>query len=356
MIKLLLQKGLRGLLTLFGVTVVVFFLFNVLGDPAQMMVDQNASQAQIEKIQQKYGFDLPTYQQFLYFLNDLSPLSIHSTQTENFSYYNQNKYGGYMLNLGSVALVLKQPYLRTSYQRQGKRVSDIIAETLPNTFILALSSISIAIVFGMILGVLAGYFKGTFLDSSLLFLSTLGMSIPSFVSAILFSWIFGHLLGDLTGLNMTGSLYEMDDFGEAQHLQLKNLLLPAIVLGIRPIAVIVQLVRSGIIDVLQQEYIKTAYAKGLTTFQVVYRHAIKNTLNPVITAVSGWFASMLAGAVFVEYIFGWRGLGKEIVNALNTLDIPVVMGAVLVIASLFIIINLIVDFLYIYIDPKAKPF
>ena len=261
-----------------------------------------------------------------------------------------------MLNLGSVALVLKQPYLRTSYQRQGKRVSDIIAETLPNTFILALSSISIAIVFGMILGVLAGYFKGTFLDSSLLFLSTLGMSVPSFFSAILFSWIFGHLLGDLTGLNMTGSLYEMDDFGEAQHLQLKNLLLPAIVLGIRPIAVIVQLVRSGIIDVLQQEYIKTAYAKGLTSFQVVYRHAIKNTLNPVITAVSGWFASMLAGAVFVEYIFGWRGLGKEIVNALNTLDIPVVMGAVIVIASLFIIINLIVDFLYIYIDPKAKPF
>ena len=155
---------------------------------------------------------------------------------------------------------------------------------------------------------------------------------------------------------MTGSLYEMDDFGEAQHLQLKNLLLPSIVLGIRPIAVIVQLVRSGIIDVLQQEYIKTAYSKGLTPFQVVYHHAIKNALNPVITAVSGWFASMLAGAVFVEYIFGWRGLGKEIVNALNTLDIPVVMGAVLVIASLFVIINLIVDFLYIYIDPKAKPF
>ena len=335
---------------------VVFFLFNVLGDPAQMMVDQNASQAQIAKIQQKYGFDLPTYRQFLYFLNDLSPLSIHSTQTGDFSYYSQNKYGGYALNLGSVALVLKRPYLRTSYQRQGKRVSDIIAETLPNTFILALSSIGIAIVLGMILGVLAGYFKGSSLDSSLLLLSTLGMSVPSFFSAILFSWIFGHLLGDFTGLNMTGSLYEMDDFGEAQHLQLKNLLLPAIVLGIRPIAVIVQLVRSGIIDVLQQEYIKTAYAKGLTPFQVVYRHAIKNTLNPVITAVSGWFASMLAGAVFVEYIFGWRGLGKEIVNALNTLDIPVVMGAVLVIASLFVIINLIVDFLYIYIDPKTKPF
>ena len=221
MIKLLLEKGLSGLLTLLGVALVVFFLFNVLGDPAQMMVDQNVSQAQIAKIQQKYGFDLPTYQQFLYFLNDLSPLSIHSTQTGDFSFYNQNKYGGYALHWGSTVLVLKQPYLRTSYQRQGKKVSDIIAETLPNTFILALSSIGIAIVLGMILGVLAGYFKGSFLDSSLLLFSTLGMSVPSFFSAILFSWIFGHLLGDFTGLNMTGSLYEMDDFGEAQHLQLK---------------------------------------------------------------------------------------------------------------------------------------
>ena len=90
--------------------------------------------------------------------------------------------------------------------------------------------------------------------------------------------------------------------------------------------------------------------------QVVFGHALKNTLNPVITTISGWFASMLAGAVFVEYIFGWRGLGKEIVTALNTLDIPVVMGAVLVIASLFVVINILVDFLYIYIDPKANPF
>ncbi|MGB1449624.1 MAG: ABC transporter permease [Flavobacteriaceae bacterium] len=356
MIRLLIEKGVSGLFTLLGVTVVVFFLFNILGDPAQMMVDQNASQAQVKKIQQKYGFDLPLHQQFFFFLNDLSPLSIHSTQSSHLSYYTKEKYGGLSFEVARRVVALKWPYLRTSYQRQGKRVSAIIAETLPNTFVLALSSIGIAIVLGMILGVLAGYYKGSIWDAILLFVSTLGMSVPSFFSAILFSWVFGHLLGDWTGLNMTGSLYEMDDFGEGQQLQLKNLVLPALVLGIRPIAVIVQLVRSGMIDVLQQEYIKTAYAKGLTSFQVVYRHAIKNTLNPVITAVSGWFASMLAGAVFVEYIFGWRGLGKEIVNALNTLDIPVVMGAVLVIASLFVVINLMVDFLYIYIDPKAKPF
>ena len=354
--SLALQKGSSGLLTLVGVATVVFFLFNVLGDPAQMMLDQNASEAQRLKIQQKYGFDLSLHQQYFYFLNDISPLSIHSHKPGALNYFSPEKYNGYSFALGGSCLALKWPYLRTSYQRQGKKVSTIIQETLPNTFILALSSISLAVVLGLLLGILAGYYKGSTLDSCLVFFSTLGMSLPSFFSAILFSWIFGHVLSDLTGLNMTGSLYEMDDFGEAQHLQLKNLVLPALVLGIRPIAVIVQLVRSGMIDVLQQEYIKTAYAKGLNAVQVVYRHALKNTLNPVITAVSGWFASMLAGAVFVEYIFGWRGLGKEIVTALNTLDIPVVMGAVLVIASLFVLINILVDFLYIYIDPKANPF
>ena len=356
MLAVALEKGSSGLLTLLGVATVVFFLFNVLGDPAQMMLDQNASEEQRLKIQQKYGFDLPVYQQYFYFLNDISPLSIHNTAPQTLNFYSSEKYSGYRFTLGNTILALKWPYLRTSYQRQGKKVSTIIQETLPNTFILALSSISLAIFLGLFLGVLAGYYKGSSLDRFLVFFSTLGMSLPSFFSAIIFSWIFGHVLADFTGLNMTGSLYEMDDFGEAHHLQLKNLLLPAFVLGIRPIAVIVQLVRSGLIDVLQQEYIKTAYAKGLSATQVVYRHALKNTLNPVITAVSGWFASMLAGAVFVEYIFGWRGVGKEIVTALNTLDIPVVMGAVLVIASLFVIINILVDFLYIYIDPKANPF
>ncbi len=356
MFLLLLDKIFNGVITLIGVISLVFFLFNVLGDPAQMMLDQNASEKQLIKINQKYGFDLPVYQQFLYYLNDLSPLSIHSNSKEAFNYFSSDKYTGYSIKLTSFSLAIKWPYLRTSYQRQGKKVSTIILETLPNTFILAVTSIGVAIFFGMILGVFAGYFKGSYLDGTLVFLSTLGMSVPSFFSAILFSWIFGHLLADYTGLNMTGSLIELDDFGEEKTLQLKNLFLPAVVLGIRPIAVIVQLVRTGIIDVLNEEYIKTAYAKGLSSFQVVYKHAIKNILNPVITAVSGWFASMLAGAVFVEYIFGWRGLGKEIVNALNNLDIPVVMGAVLVISCLFVLINIMVDLLYMYIDPKAKLF
>jgi len=112
--------------------------------------------------------------------------------------------------------------------------------------------------------------------------------------------------------------------------------------------------RSNLLEVLSEDYIRTAYAKGLSRYKVILKHALKNSLNPVITAISGWFASLLAGSIFVEYIFGWKGLGKEIVEALNQLDIPVVMGAVLTIAFFFIIINIVVDLIYAYLDPRIK--
>ena len=207
---------------------------------------------------------------------------------------------------------------------------------------------------GISLGVIATLFHKTWVDRWLQFISTLGMSVPSFFSAIIFSWFFGFVYHHYTGLNMTGSLYEIDDFGEGRTLQLKILIMPAFVLGIRPIAVIIQLMRSSVLDVLSQDYIKTAYSKGLSTDSVILKHGIKNALNPVVTVISGWFASLLAGAVFVEYIFGWKGMGKEIVNALNTLDIPVIIGIVLTLSSLFILINLAVDFIYAQLDPKVK--
>ena len=153
---------------------------------------------------------------------------------------------------------------------------------------------------------------------------------------------------------MTVSLYEVDDFGESRYIQWKNLILPAFVLGIRPLAVVIQLMRNSLLEVYNQEYIRTAKAKGLNTLKIIKRHALKNALNPVVTAVSGWFASMLAGAIFVEYIFGWNGLGKEIIDALNTLDLPVIMGAVLVIATLFVLINIAVDIIYGWLDPKIR--
>ena len=343
-------------LTLFGVASLVFFLFTVLpGDPAQMMLDQNEDSAQLEIIKAKFGFNLPLSQQYYFYLNDLSPFSVHSKNAEDFSYYDPSVYGGWKLfsNTNKV-WVIKAPYLRTSYQNRGKPITKILKETLPNTAILALSSMIIAIVIGVFFGIVATLNKDTWIDRFLQLISTLGMSVPSFFSAIIFAWVFGFVLNQYTNLNMTGNIYELDDFGEEYIFKLKNLILPSIVLGIRPLAVISQLMRNELLDVLSQDYIRTARSKGLTEYQIIKRHALKNSLNPVITAISGWFASMLAGAVFVEYIFGWNGLGKEIVNALNTLDLPVIMGSVIVIAFMFITINILVDFVYRLLDPRVK--
>ena len=153
---------------------------------------------------------------------------------------------------------------------------------------------------------------------------------------------------------MTGSLYEIDDYGISRTVQFKNIILPAITLGIRPLAVIIQLSRNSLLEVLSMDYIRTAKAKGLNKFIIVFKHALRNSLNPVITAVSGWFASLLAGAVFVEYIFAWNGLGKEIVDALNNMDLPVVMGSVIFISLIFFIINILVDLIYAWIDPRVR--
>ena len=179
------------------------------------------------------------------------------------------------------------------------------------------------------MGLLAAIWKNSWFDkASYNFWRIKGMSLPSFFSAILFAWIFGYLLTDFTGLPMTGSLYSVDDYGNGEYLSLSNLILPAITLGIRPLAVIIQLSRSSVLETLTQDYVRTATAKGLHFTKVLYKHVLHNSLNPVVTAVSGWFASLLAGAVFVEYIFAWDGIGKEIVEALNTLDLPLVMGSV----------------------------
>jgi len=352
----LFQKIGYAILTLFGVITVIFLLFAILpGDPARMMLGQNETAEQVAIVKKKYGFDKPISQQYLYYLNDLSPLSFHSTNPEDYTYLAEFKYTDLKLfTIGKSNVVIKFPYLRESFQKNGKKVSAVITETLPNTVILAISAIFIAMILGVFLGIISAMFKDGWLDKIIQLLSTFGMSVPSFFSAIIFAWLFGFLLHEYTGLNMTGSLYEVDDFGNGKYIQWKNLILPAIVLGIRPLAVVSQLMRNSLLEVMSTDYIRTAKAKGLALFTIIRKHALKNALNPVVTAISGWFASMLAGAVFVEYIFGWNGLGKEIVDALNTLDLPVIMGAVIVIATLFIIINIFVDVIYGWLDPKIR--
>ena len=320
-----------------------------------MMLGQNEDSDQLAIVKKKYGFDQPLGKQYLFYLNDLSPISLHHEDASNYTFFSDEKYTGTQLfGIGNYELAIKFPYLRESFTKQGKKVSAVLAETLPNTVVLAVTAIVIAMLLGMLLGIVSALKKDRPVDKAIQVFSTLGMSVPSFFSAILFAWVFGFLLHGFTGLEMTGSLYELDDFGEKMSIRWKNLLLPATVMGIRPLAVVSQLMRNSLLEVLNQDYIRTAKAKGLNAYQVIRKHALKNALNPVITAVSGWFASMLAGAVFVEYVFGWNGLGKEIVNALNTLDLPVIMGSVLIIAVMFILINIFVDIIYAWLDPRVK--
>jgi peptide/nickel transport system permease protein len=356
-IKFIIKRLLYGFLVLLGVITIVFLLFNVLpGDPARMMLGQRADVASIDQINRDLGRDKPLYFQFLMYLNDLSPVSIHNpVNTEDHLYLDREKYTDakelFRISEDKV-LVLKTPYLRRSYQSK-RKVSEILYESLPETFVLAAAAMTFATFFGVILGIISAVRKDSWLDSSSLFFAVLGMSGPSFFMGLIISWFFAYLLGEYTGLELTGSLYTIDPF-EGEVLSLKNLILPAFALGIRPLAVIVQLTRSSLLEVLSQDYIRTATAKGLSYYKVIFKHALKNAMTPVVTAVSGWFAGLMAGSVFIEHVFGWKGIGAEVVSALEKYDLPVVIGSVLVVAIIFVIINITVDIVYGLLDPRVR--
>jgi peptide/nickel transport system permease protein len=340
-----------------GVVTVVFFMFNVLpGDPARMMGGNRMDSVTIANIQRDLGLDRPLPVQFAMYVNDLSPISLHDTvDRDHFLYLNSNRYQSYTRLLGigdSKMLIMKAPYLRRSYQTK-RRVSEILSESLPETAILATTSMTFAAIVGIILGIFAAIRKDTWFDNSSLVLAVLGMSAPSFFSGIIIAWLFGYELSEYTGLNMTGSLYTLDPF-EGEILTLQNLILPAFTLGIRPLAIIVQLTRSSMLDVLSQDYIRTAKSKGLSYYKVIFKHALKNALNPVITTMSGWFASLLAGAVFIEFVFGWKGIGLELFQALEKYDLPVAMGVTLFLAGVFVVVNIVVDIIYAVLDPRVR--
>jgi peptide/nickel transport system permease protein len=230
---------------------------------------------------------------------------------------------------------------------------DIIIDTFPETALLAFSSISFAAFWGILIGIFSAINKNGWFDKLASVSSVLGMALPSFFIGLILSWFFGFILRDYTGLSHVGSLFVTDDFGE-EHLSLKNLILPSVTLGLRPLSIIIQLTRNSLLDELSADYIRTATAKGLTFYAVIFKHALKNALNPVITAISGWFAGLMAGAVFVEVVFNWKGIGYEVVDALNKNDLPVVMGATIVFAMVFVIINIFVDIIYGILDPRVR--
>jgi peptide/nickel transport system permease protein len=336
-----------GILVMAGVVVIVFMLFQGFGDPSRLVMGQRADAATRDNIRKELYLDQPRWKQFLYYLNDVSPISVyHADQLSS------RQIKGFALG-GRVKLVLKAPYLRRSYQTR-KEVWAILIEALPGTLLLAAAAMLFAVVFGILLGVLAAIKKGTWVDTAASFTAITGISAPSFFMGIIIAYVFGFLFSRYTGLHMAGSWFDLDDVTGQRHLSLSNLVLPALTLGIRPLAIISQLTRSTMLDTLNRDYIRTAYAKGLSRRAVIWKHALPNALNPVVTAITGWFAELLAGAFFVEYIFGWKGIGKITVDALEKLDFPVVMGSVLLSSAIFIAINILADLLYGWIDPRVR--
>ncbi|MCW3123672.1 MAG: transporter permease [Flavipsychrobacter sp.] len=350
MLRFIARRARYSLLVLWGVVTFVFFMFNVLpADPARLTMGQRSDLASIENARKALNLDKPLVTRYFLYINDLLPLSINNSDSISQQRYNYVRLAPVGNNN---SLVLKWPYLGRSYSSK-REVNTVLAEGLPGTAILAIVAMTFATVFGILLGVLAALKKGTWMDTSAIAASVAGISMPSFFAGLLIAFVFGYLLHNYTGLNMTGSLWEYDPF-TGRHLALRNLILPAFALGIRPLAIITQLTRSALLDALSQDYIRTAYAKGLSKTRAIFRHALPNALNPVITAVSGWLAELLAGSFFVEYIFGWKGVGKITVDALDKFDFPLVMGSVLLTAFIFIVINLFTDLFYAWIDPRVR--
>lgn len=349
------RRLIYSLSILWGVATLMFVIFYLLpADPARMMTDQREDIQQLNALRLQYGLNLPVYHQYGLYLNDLLPVSYINEGSEipllkarerNLSYIK-------LFSLGQEKkVVLKWPHLRQSYQLKGVEVSSVIRSRFKNTLILAISAFFLSITTGIALGLIAAIFQHSAIDKWITILSTSGMGVPSFVSAILAAWIFAFLLHSYTGLNITGNLWEWDDLGESRHLRLKNLILPAITLGIRPLSIVTQMMRSAYLDQSGMPYVLTAKSKGLKQRQIILRHILPNALNPVVSVASSWMATMLAGSVFVEYIFGWNGIGKLVVESANTLDFPVLMGCVLSFSLIFILVNMATDLIYRWLDP-----
>ncbi|MCB9245873.1 MAG: ABC transporter permease [Flavobacteriales bacterium] len=343
--KRLWNKLAYGIFILISVATVVFWLFSSsFPNPEDILVSDRTDSKTIEAIKKELQLDQPKWRQYVLFMNDLSPISIYATRAglpKGVSLYRSE----------SRTLLLKFPYLRHSF-KTGRKTTSLLADAYVGTLVLAIAAMCFAATFGIIFGVIMALKRGSWIDQGLLTISTLGISVPSFFSAILLSWLFGYVLAETTGFNVVGSLFELDAEGK-RYPEWKNLILPAFALGVRPLSVITQLTRNAMLDTLGKDYIRTAKAKGLGSYRIVFRHALKTALNPVITSISGWFASLLAGAFFVEYIFSWKGVGSLSIQALENSDLPVIMGSVLSVAAIFIALNMIVDWVYTLLDPRT---
>lgn len=348
MLSLFIHKAMYAVVVIVLVVVIITsIVFVAPVDPTRLTFGQRMDEKTVELKKQQLGLDQPYHIQLTRYLADLSPLYIGSKLNWKIAFR------GAYASIGTNYIVgVKLPYFRESYQT-GRSVSELLLQAFPLTIILATASLLLALLIGITGGIVAALKQHSWVDNLIVSLSTLGYSVPSYVTAIVLGVIFGYYLRATFGLNIQGSLFEINNVGE-DIIVWKNLLLPAVALGIRPIAIITQLTRSAVINVLDEKYVLVARAKGVSQYRLVRDHVLRNAFNPILTALSGWFAALLAGAFFVEFIFNFKGIGFITVTALLNYDVPVILGSLVCTSSLFILINIVVDMLYSFLDPRVK--
>jgi ABC-type dipeptide/oligopeptide/nickel transport system permease component len=310
---------------LLGVSILVFMLVHLApGDPIRIMLGEEATLEDVERLTRIYGFDQPLPAQYLRWLG-------------------QALQG----DLGNSI-------------RQQVPAAGIILERMPATIELSLWSLAIAIGVGIPLGVLSAVRRNTWIDFGSMFAALVGVAAPNFwVGLILLSQIALHVSwlpiggrGPGFGEAMVALFTRFDALVLWEHL--RYAMLPALALGASLMAVITRLTRSSLLEVLNRDYVRTARAKGLRGLKVVYGHALKNALLPVITVVGVQFGALLGGAIVIEVVFSWPGVGRLIVNAISQRDFPVVQGSVLMLAIVFAIVNLLVDLSYSLVNPRVR--
>jgi len=342
----LLKRVGLGLATIFVVTALVsFIIYWAPVDPARISFGQRTDENTVAMLKAKYYLDKSPGIQILRYFEDIFPIQLISKLDARLSDYNHIS----LIDFSASKLIVKTPYLRRSYH-SGVLVSTILYEAIWPTLILAVLATIISFILGTFLGWLATMNPGGVGDRLIVSITSLFYAIPSYIMAIVLSMIFAY------GLNLfpiQGSLWDLSDSGELT-FNLRNLWLPLISLGIRPISQICQMVRVSILEIKNSEFIRTAKAKGLNDNQIFFYHVLKNAINPVISTVGSWFASLLAGAYFVEFIFNYKGMGLVTIQAVSQFDIPVVVGCCVMAVIIFTSVSLISDLLYAVFDPRVR--
>lgn len=301
--KYIIKRVAMGVLSIFIVATLTFFLMNLVpGGP--FVAEKSISKEAQAALEAKYGLDKPLLERYATYMTDFVK--------------------------GDMGLSLRQ---------RGRTVSDIIFSKFPVSARLAGFAVAVAVLVGIPLGCLSAYNRGKLGDNIIIVFATCGIAIPSFISSVILLYTFGSKLNILptVGLNTMSSY-----------------IMPVTALAIYPTAYITRLMRSSLLDVMGQDYIRTAKAKGLSNFKILFKHALRNAVLPVVTYVGPMLASLMTGSFVVEKIFTIPGLGRDFVSAINQRDYTLIMGTTIVLATLIITANVIVDILYKIIDPRIN--